>query len=234
MTDFPTAKKIDDVIKKSAHKERQFKGLSLAERQHIRREKLIEAGIETYGTQGFFTVTVKDVCQQAKLTERYFYESFKKNEDLFHTIFLRLIEQLQQTTLQAIMQATPQPQNMIEAGLSALLKFLKNDPRLARIIYIDAMLVQELHNQATIQETMARFDQMIQAFVISSMPHMQHRQNEIALISTGLNGYVTQIAIRWVMEGFKQPLEDVLFACSSVFLSLLQRFNTADYIHAKI
>ncbi len=36
------------------NKERQFKGLSLTERKHARREKLIEAGIETYGTQGFF------------------------------------------------------------------------------------------------------------------------------------------------------------------------------------
>lgn len=35
-------------------KERQFKGLSLAERKQARREKLIEAGIQTYGTQGFF------------------------------------------------------------------------------------------------------------------------------------------------------------------------------------
>lgn len=229
MNKLTTTDLTDAVLKKTVSKERQFKGMSLAERKHMRREKLIEAGIETYGTQGFFTVTVKDVCQQAKLTERYFYESFKKSEDLFHTIFLRLIEQLQQTTLHAIMQATPQPHSMIEAGLSALLKFLKNDPRFARIIYIDAMLVQELHNQATIQETMARFDQMIQAFVISSMPHMQHRQNEIALISTGLNGYVTQIAIRWVMGGFKQPLDEVLFACSSVFLSLLERFNGTQY-----
>lgn len=235
MMNEPTStEQTDVVIKKTVSKERQFKGMSLAERKHMRREKLIEAGIETYGTHGFFTVTVKDVCQQAKLTERYFYESFKKSEDLFHTIFLRLIEQLQQTTLQAIMQAAPQPQHMIEAGLSALLKFLKDDPRLARIIYVDAMLVQELHNQATIQETMARFDHMIQAFVISSMPHMQHRQNEIALISTGLNGYVTQIAIRWVMEGFKQPLDDVLFACSSVFLSLLELFNHAQYTTADL
>ena len=36
-----------------------------------------------------FSVTVKDVCQEAKLTERYFYESFKKSEDLFQTIFLK-------------------------------------------------------------------------------------------------------------------------------------------------
>lgn len=34
-------------------KERQFKGLSLTERKEARREKLIEAGIATYGTHGF-------------------------------------------------------------------------------------------------------------------------------------------------------------------------------------
>lgn len=207
------------------NKERQFKGLSLTERKHARREKLIEAGIETYGTQGFFSVTVKDVCNEAKLTERYFYESFKKSEELFQTIFLKLIETLQQNVMQSVMQAAPDPAKMIDAGLGALLRTLKDDPRLARIIYIDAMLVQELHNQATIQETMLRFDRMIQAFVMLMMPNLQRSEQEVSLIATGLNGYVTQIAIRWVMGGFKQSQEDVLFACRTVFLSLVQTFS---------
>ena len=210
------------------NKERQFKGLSLTERKHARREKLIEAGIETYGTQGFFSVTVKDVCNEAKLTERYFYESFKKSEDLFQTIFLKLIETLQQNVMQSVMQAAPDPAKMIDAGLGALLRTLKDDPRLARIIYIDAMLVQELHNQATIQETMLRFDRMIQAFVMLMMPNLQRSEQEVSLIATGLNGYVTQIAIRWVMDGFKQSQEDVLFACRTVFLSLVQTFSEQE------
>lgn len=211
-------------IKKT--KERQFKGLSLSERKQQRREKLIEAGIEAYGTQGFFSVTVKDICNEAKLTERYFYESFKKSENLFQTIFLQLIDQLQQNVMQAIVQASADPKKMIESGLTALLTTLKNDPRMARIIYIDAMLVQELHNQATIHETMARFDQMIQAFVMLSMPHIKKTEDEISLVASGLNGYVTQIAIRWVMSGFKQSMEQVLSSCSIVFLSLFDTFST--------
>lgn len=73
---------------KKVTKERQFKGMSLSERKLARREKLIEAGIESYGTHGFFSVTVKDICSEAKLTERYFYESFKKSEDLFQNHLL--------------------------------------------------------------------------------------------------------------------------------------------------
>ena len=211
--------------KKTVSKERQFKGLSLSERKEARREKLIEAGIATYGTLGFFSVTVKHVCQEAKLTERYFYESFKKSEDLFQTIFLKMIEELQQNLMQAVIKAAPDPEQMVDAGLRALLSTLKDDPRLARIVYVDAILVQELHNQATIQETLAQFDRMIQAFVMLTMPQIQHNENELSLIATGLNGYVTQIAVRWVMGGFKQSLEQVLAACRIVFLALLAKVS---------
>lgn len=206
-------------------KERQFKGLSLSERKQARREKLIEAGIEAYGTHGFFSVTVKDICLEAKLTERYFYESFKKSEQLFQTIFLKLIDELQQNVMQAIMQASTDSKKMIEAGLTALLLTLKNNPRMARIIYIDAMLVQELHNQATIHETMMRFDRMIHAFVMLMMPNINRSEREISMVATGLNGYVTQIAIRWVMSGYKQPIDEVLSSCSVVFLALLDAFS---------
>ena len=217
----------------SKTKERQFKGLSLTERKQARREKLIEAGIEAYGTHGFFAVTVKDICNEAKLTERYFYESFKKSDELFQTIFLTLIDQLQHNVMQAIMQASTDPRKMIEAGLTALLTTLRDNPRMARIIYIDAMLVQELHNQATIHETMLRFDRMIQAFVMLMMPHIDRSEREISFVATGLNGYVTQIAIRWVVSGFKQSMEDVLSSCSIVFLSLLNTFSEKGKILKK-
>ena len=203
-------------------KERQFKGLSLTERKQARREKLIEAGIEAYGTHGFFSVTVKDICIEAKLTERYFYESFKKSENLFQTIFLQLIEKLQHTLMQSIMQGSPDPLTMIHSGLNGFFSMLHDDPRMARIIYIDAMLVQELHNHATLQETMGRFDRMIHAFVTLMMPHTDLTEREISLIATGLNGYVTQVAVRWVVGGFRISRADVVQACSSVFLALLQ------------
>ena len=104
---------------------------------------------------------------------------------------------------------------------------------MARIIYIDAMLVQELHNQATIHETMSRFDRMIQAFVMLMMPHLDRPNREISLVATGLNGYVTQIAIRWVMSDFKQSMEDVLSSCRIVFLSLLQTFSEKEQAFVK-
>ncbi len=218
---------LSEINLKSAQKpvkERQFKGLSLAERKQARREKLIEAGIQAYGTHGFFSVTVKDICNEAKLTERYFYESFQKSEQLFQSIFLKQIEILQSTMMQAIVQASPNPRKMVTAGLSALFNLLKNDPRLARIIYIDATLVQELHKQAIIRETMNKFDRMIQAFVMSLMPQIPQAEQEISLVATGLNGYVTQVARRWVIGEFKQSQDEIVAACELVFIALIEKF----------
>ncbi|EPF81766.1 TetR/AcrR family transcriptional regulator [Acinetobacter rudis] len=224
MTQDHSLKLQDSAPASSVNKERQFKGLSLAERKRVRREKLIEAGIEVYGKQGFFSVTVKDICNEAKLTERYFYESFKKSEHLFQSIFLQLIEKLETTVMQAIFAAAPDSRLMVRSGLTALFELLKNDPRMARIIYVDAMLVQELHNQATIQESMGRFDRMIQSFVLLLLPDLQKSSGEISLVATGLNGYVTQVAIRWVMGGFKQSQEDIIAACEVVFEALIAKF----------
>lgn len=126
--------------------------------------------------------------------------------------------------MQAIVHSTPDPKLMVKSGLTALFELLKNDPRMARIIYIDAMLVQELHQQATIRETMGRFDRMIHAFVMAMIPQIQVSEDEISLVATGLNGYVTQIAIRWVMGGFVQSQAQIVSACEVVFLSLLEKY----------
>ena len=202
------------------NRRRSFKGLSLEQRQNERREKLIEAGLQIYGTQGFFSVTVRDICNEAKLTERYFYESFKRSEELFKTIYLRLIEQLQQDILAAVMQSKVTPRLMINSGLNALLKALQDDPRMARILFIDAILVHELQGN-TIYEAVARFDRMIQAFMMLMFPKKHSQAANLSLVSTGLNGYVTHIAMRWVIGGFKEPRDQILGACEIAYLSIL-------------
>ena len=208
---------------------RSFRGLSLEQRQQARRDRLIEAGLQVYGTQGFLAVTVRDVCAEAKLTERYFYESFKNSEQLFKVIYLQLIERLQRLIMESMMHAAGDPRRMIEAGLRAFLHSLHDDPRMARILFLDAILVHELHGNA-IHESVARFDRMTQAFIMLMLPHETRSHTQMSLVSTGLNGYVTQIAIRWVVSGFKPSMEEVLSSCSVVFLALLDTFSVKEKI----
>lgn len=197
----------------------QFKGLKIAERKQLRRQKLIQAGIDSYGKSGFFAVTVKDICIAAHLTERYFYESFKKSDELFQCIFLMLSQELQHNIMTAI-EAETDAETMLNAGLLAFLNTLKNNPNMARIIYIDAMLVQELHYQADIRKIMQRFEEIVKKLVMELHPNSAFSPRELSWMTTGINGYVTHSAIRWVMSDFKPDLKTVLASCRMGFRNL--------------
>ena len=58
------------------------------ERRAERRERIIRAAIKVYGQHGYHRASVKAICLEAGLTERYFYESFVNNEDLLRHCFL--------------------------------------------------------------------------------------------------------------------------------------------------
>jgi len=65
---------------------RRYGGIDPEERQRQRKAKLIEAGLAVFGEQGYHNSTVRDVCKQAPLTSRYFYENFDGMEALFKAV----------------------------------------------------------------------------------------------------------------------------------------------------
>ena len=73
---------------------RPYGGVSANERIATRRTRLLEAGLELFGTDGYLASGVKDVCREAGLTDRYFYESFRDTRELFIAVFDRVTDEL--------------------------------------------------------------------------------------------------------------------------------------------
>jgi AcrR family transcriptional regulator len=71
---------------------RPWRGVSATERTAERRERLIEAALEVFATRGYSASTVRDVCREAGLTERYFYESFRNREALLAALADRIVD----------------------------------------------------------------------------------------------------------------------------------------------
>ena len=100
---FKMTEPLTDDKELSDKKRRSFRGVSAEQRQAERYEKLIEAGLQSFGTHGFYRVTVREICAEAKLTERYFYESFKNHEELLVAVYQRLIKGMQQVIISTIL-----------------------------------------------------------------------------------------------------------------------------------
>jgi AcrR family transcriptional regulator len=77
-----------------------------------------------FGATGYAAVSVKQVCQAAGLTERYFYQSFSDREALLAGVYDWQVDQLKQATLTALVTAEPTIESQAIAGISAFARFV--------------------------------------------------------------------------------------------------------------
>ncbi len=121
---------------------RPYAGISQPERQARRREQLLEAGLEVFGTNGYAASSVREVCEVAELNRRYFYESFRTREDLLRAVYEEIVAESQAAVLDAIASADGVEEG-IRAGLTAWWQAVTIDVRKARIITMEIVGVSE-------------------------------------------------------------------------------------------
>src|ERR1700752_1144970 len=97
---------------------RTYRGASPEQRQAERRERLVEAAIEVFGTTGYRAATIDQVCAQAGLTKRYFYESFTDSEALLLAAYERTTGRLHDRVQAAIGRAQPDVEAITHAALA--------------------------------------------------------------------------------------------------------------------
>lgn len=71
----------------SGQRRGRWSGVPLEDRQALRRDKLVAAGVQLLGGEGGPAVTVRAVCREAGLTERYFYESFSDRDEFVRAVY---------------------------------------------------------------------------------------------------------------------------------------------------
>lgn len=193
-----------------------------------RRSQLLDAALEAFGTRGYHAVTVREICAGAQLTERYFYESFKSLEALFSALYLQLNGQLKQATLAALIEAhtrssAASSSNRIDvlasAALRVLLEFIRDDPRRARVMLIDAISISHDVQQISGQIT-REYMELTRRFIDQLFPDAASRGVDLDLIASGLLGSNIHIATHWVREGLKTPFDVVLRNCLAIYQAL--------------
>src|SRR5271165_6826757 len=71
----------------SAPAGRVYAGLSASERRDDRKARLLEAGLEYFGTIGFGKTTIPMLCSAAGVTARNFYDDFDSREALLKALY---------------------------------------------------------------------------------------------------------------------------------------------------
>ncbi|CAH0347984.1 TetR/AcrR family transcriptional regulator [Aquabacterium sp. CECT 9606] len=201
---------------------RPYGGVHAETRKQERRTRLIAAGLEVIGTRGYHLSTVRDICAQSGLSERYFYESFKGMGLLFEAVYAELHAELQRRVMGAFLGADAlqaDPMKLAEAAVVAWLSFLKEDVRRARILLVDAVTVND-SSQRNAKAAIQDFAGIIRAFVDMLHPKVDKLGYDTALMSSILTGACVQAAKSWMWGDFQQPVPEVAKHLTLVFGSL--------------
>lgn len=131
---------------------RPYRGRPADARSADRRTRLLRAGVELVGTQGVAALTMRAVCREAELSQKFFYESFTDTEDLLREVYRSTFEQARQVISAAGDPAADLPART-RAGVRAAAQLVKDDPRICRILLVEP--IADLSLRHFVRDTVA-------------------------------------------------------------------------------
>jgi len=111
----------------SGQRRGRWTGVPLQDRQALRRDDLVAAGVTLLGSRDGAGATVRAVCRLAGLTERYFYESFSDRDQ-----FIRAVYDDVCTRAMATLMSAPTPRAAVEQFVAMMV----DDPTRGRVLLL--------------------------------------------------------------------------------------------------
>lgn len=174
-----------------------------------------------FGTRGYRHTSVKAVCNEAGLTERYFYEAFDDREGLLLAIYDILIEDAATMVLAALARHPDDLNASMEAALEAFATQVTKDPRRARIQEIEVVAVSDAMEEKR-RGAIHAFADLIVAKAREMGAKESEGQLRLDVIALGLVGAVNEQLIDYVLGHLEIPLADLVANQVAVFDALAQ------------
>lgn len=176
---------------------------SKLQRQEVRRARFIEAAIAVYGENGYRHSGVKQVCERAGLTQRYFYESFSHSDELLIACYEQINKELLEEFSRAREAAGEDRRARSKAMLLAYFQALQAQPNAANVFLVDIRGISPAVDQA-IEQALSEFSRNIaRSLLLSDTP-----ANEF--LQAGVLGGIIHIALHWIAKNYTPGIDEVV------------------------
>jgi len=187
----------------SGQRRGRWSGVPLEDRQTLRRDELVAAGVQLLGQESGPAVTVRAACRQAGLTERYFYESFADRDEFVRAVY----DDVCSRAMSALMSAST-PREAVERFVALMV----DDPVRGRVLLVAPAVEPVLVVSGA--EWMPNFIDLL-----------QHKLTQIAdpvrqkMIATGLIGGLTALFTAYLSGRLTATRDQFIDYCVEMLLS---------------
>ncbi|HEY0847574.1 MAG TPA: TetR/AcrR family transcriptional regulator, partial [Noviherbaspirillum sp.] len=212
---------IEPVETKQPPSERLYAGQDHAERVAFRRQRLIEAGIEQFGTLGYHGTTMRTLTAASGLTNRYFYESFESMEDLLVACYSHLMDQYRARLLQVLDDTPPDLDAKLENGLRTFFSQMRN-PHFARITQVEVLGVSP-RVDALYARYMKDFGLLTIQVITTAERLRSLGKRDADILAFALTGAMSAAAAYWMRTQYRDSIDRMIANTKMVLMGTAQQ-----------
>ena len=175
----------------------------MEDRQALRRDELVAAGVQLLGEKSGPAVTVRAACRQAGLTERYFYESFADRDEFVRAVY----DDVCTRAMSTLMSATT-PRQAVERFVALMV----DDPVRGRVLLLAPAVEPVLVRSGA--EWMPNFIDLLQRKLTEIGDPVRQK-----MIATGLIGGLTTLFTAYLDGRLEATREQFIDYCVEMLLS---------------
>jgi AcrR family transcriptional regulator len=204
----------------------RWRGMPADARAAERQATLVEVAFDLVGTDGMAGTTVRKVCEVARLNPRYFYESFEDLDALVVAVFDRAANDVVQATIMAFAELTDEQredrETMLRIGIGAIVRHLTEDPRRARVIFMEG-----LNNEALGRRRFDTLHEMANTLVTDARRDAEQIAGEpvelASIVTVAANlmvGGMAELCMSWVLGRLDVTLDELVNDTASLFVAI--------------
>lgn len=169
----------------------------------LRRDELVAAGVGLLGGEAGPALTVRAVCREASLTERYFYESFTDRDEFVRAVYDHVC-----STAMATLISSDTPRDAVERFVALMV----DDPARGRVLLIAPQREPVLTKSGA--DWMPSFIELLQRKLTQiTDPALQ------AMVATGLVGALSALFTAYLNGRLATTREQFIDYCVDMLLS---------------
>lgn len=202
---------------------RTYGGLSEAQRVNERRERFLEAGLEVFGSLGMRGATVRKLCKEAGLTERYFYESFTGTEDLYCEVFRAQVNATGQRFMSLLPDLPVALEDRIRTCLELYFTSMRND-RVVRVMYIESLVGSD-QVQNILRQNVASLSSLALMMLRADNPDLDVTEDFGKAMGTAINGAMSALAVQWMLSDYAMEQHVLVESGTLMVLGTMQELK---------